>query len=92
VITGCSSGIGIETGRAIASTGARVFLAVRSMEKGQQACSSFLEPGRVELLQCDTSSLASVRVAAATILSKSRIVNGLVCNAGIMAVPVREES
>jgi NAD(P)-dependent dehydrogenase (short-subunit alcohol dehydrogenase family) len=92
LITGCSSGIGIETGRAIAATGARVFLAVRSLEKGQAACSSFLEPGRVELLLLDTSSLASVRGAAAAFLEKSPTLNVLICNAGIMLLPDREES
>jgi NAD(P)-dependent dehydrogenase (short-subunit alcohol dehydrogenase family) len=76
----------------MAATGARVFLAVRSLEKGRTACSSFLEPGRVELLQLDTSSLASVRAAAATLLAKSSTLNGLICNAGIMAVPNREET
>jgi NAD(P)-dependent dehydrogenase (short-subunit alcohol dehydrogenase family) len=90
LITGCSSGIGIETGRAIAATGARVFLAVRSLEKGEKACSSLLEEGRVELVQCDTSSLASVRAAAATFLKKSPTLNVLVCNAGVMQIPTRE--
>ncbi|KAM5341714.1 hypothetical protein ACJ41O_014745 [Fusarium nematophilum] len=92
LVTGCSSGIGIETGRALAATGATVYLAVRSLEKGQAACGSFLEPGRVELLELDTSSLASVRAAAAQFLKKSSLLHVLVCNAGIMMTPTREES
>ncbi|TVY80961.1 putative oxidoreductase, partial [Lachnellula suecica] len=92
LITGTSSGLGIETGRAIAATGARVFLVVRSLEKGKEACASFLEPGRVELLQLDTSSLSSVRAAAAAFLKKSPTLNVLICNAGIMMTPEREES
>lgn len=92
LVTGASSGIGIETARAMAATGAKVFLAVRSLEKAQQACSSFLESGRVELLRCDTSSLSSVRDAAAAFLAKSSVLNILICNAGIMMVPNREES
>ncbi|KAH8662970.1 short chain dehydrogenase [Tricladium varicosporioides] len=92
LITGCSSGIGIETGRAIASTGAKVYLAVRSLKKGQEACKEFLESGRVELLELDTSSLASVRKAAEEYLSKESKLNVLICNAGIMLVPEREES
>ncbi|KAK8863395.1 short chain dehydrogenase [Apiospora arundinis] len=91
LITGCSSGIGIETARALAATGARCFLAVRSLEKGQTACSAFPEPDRVELLQCDTSSMSSVRAAAAAFLAKSSTLNVLVCNAGIMQLPEREE-
>ncbi|KAI0450041.1 short chain dehydrogenase [Xylaria acuta] len=92
LVTGASSGIGIETGRAFAATGANVFLAVRSLEKGQAACASFLEPGRVELLELDTTNLASVRSAAANFLRKSPTLNVLVCNAGIMQVPTREET
>ncbi|KAM0425341.1 hypothetical protein ACHAPT_009397 [Fusarium lateritium] len=92
LITGCSSGIGVETARAAAATGAKVFLAVRSLERGQAACGSILEPGRVELLQLDTSSAASVRAAAAEFLRRSPILNILICNAGVMAIPEREES
>ncbi|KAH8156973.1 hypothetical protein CIB48_g11275 [Xylaria polymorpha] len=92
LVTGASSGIGIETGRALAATGAKVFLTARSVEKGQEACASFLEPGRVEFLELDTTSLASVRSAAATFLQKSPTLNVLVCNAGVMQIPTREET
>lgn len=92
IVTGASSGIGVETGRALAATGGKVFLTVRSLEKGQKACESFLEPGRVELLELDTSDLASVRRAAANFLEKSSTLNVLVCNAAVMQVPTREET
>jgi NAD(P)-dependent dehydrogenase (short-subunit alcohol dehydrogenase family) len=87
LVTGASSGIGIETGRAFAATGGKVFLAVRNLKKGERACKSFLEPGRVELLEMDNNSLDSVRAAAKTFLSKSDQLNILVNNAGIMATP-----
>ncbi|KAL2867653.1 uncharacterized protein BJX67DRAFT_371709 [Aspergillus lucknowensis] len=73
-------------------TGARAFATTRSLEKGQNACKAFLGPGRVELLQLDTSSLSSVRAAAATFLEKSSTLNVLICNAGVMHIPTREES
>ncbi|KAI1108653.1 short chain dehydrogenase [Nemania sp. NC0429] len=92
LVTGASSGIGIETGRALAATGAKVFLTARSLEKGRAACGSFLEPGRVELLELDTSDLSSVRKAAAEFLQKSPTLNVLVCNAGVMLIPTREET
>ena len=57
------------------------------MKKGQDACASFLEPGRVELLEMDNNSLSSVRAAAKAFLSKSKTLNVLVNNAGIMATP-----
>ncbi|KAL4966560.1 NAD(P)-binding protein [Aspergillus stella-maris] len=92
LITGCSSGIGIETARAIAATGARVFLTTRSLTKAQEACRDFLCPDRVELLQLDTSSIYSVRAAAATFLQRSRTLNVLICNAGVMQIPTRQET
>ena len=87
IVTGCSAGIGPETGRALAATGGKVFLTVRDMKKGEEACKSFLEPSRVELLEMDNNSLQSVRNAAKTFLSKSKTLNVLVNNAGIMAAP-----
>ena len=87
IVTGASAGIGVETGRALAATGGKVFLTARDLKKGEAACSSFLEPGRVELLEMDNNSLSSVRAAAATFLSKSSKLNVLINNAGIMAAP-----
>lgn len=87
VVTGASSGIGLETGRALAATGGRVFLTVRDMRKGEAACKSFLEPGRVELLEMDNNSMKSVRTAAKSFLAKSDRLNVIVNNAGIMAAP-----
>jgi hypothetical protein len=43
----------------------------RDMEKGRTTCASFLEPGRIEPLEMDNKSLASVRSATQTFLSKS---------------------
>src|SRR6187402_2875884 len=87
IITGTSSGIGIETSRALSATGATLYLTVRSLSKGQAALADILEPGRVELVEMDLESLASVRAAAKTILAKSDKVNILINNAGIMATP-----
>ena len=92
LVTGASSGIGIETGRALAATGAKVFLTARDLKKGEAACESFLEPGRVELMELDVSSMKSVRACAAAFLQKSSQLNVLVCNAGVMTIPTREET
>ncbi|KAI1267030.1 short chain dehydrogenase [Xylariaceae sp. FL1019] len=92
LVTGCSSGIGIETGRALAATGAKVFLTARSLEKAKEACASYLEPGRVELIELDISDLASVRSAAAEFLRRSSTLNVLIANAGVMAIPTRQQT
>ena len=87
LVTGCSSGIGIEVARALNATGMRLFLGVRDTAKGQAALSNILDPGRVELLKMDLNSLDSIRAAAADFLKKSKTLNILINNAGIMATP-----
>jgi NAD(P)-dependent dehydrogenase (short-subunit alcohol dehydrogenase family) len=87
VITGATSGIGLETARALAATGATLFLPVRDMEKAKNVLSGILDPGRVSLVAMDIASFASIRSAAATILTESNNqVNILVNNAGIMGI------
>jgi NAD(P)-dependent dehydrogenase (short-subunit alcohol dehydrogenase family) len=87
VITGVSSGIGIETARALAPTGASFFLLARDLKKAEKALADFFDPSRMELVQLDLESFDSARKAAATILSKTDKINILINNAGIMAVP-----
>ncbi|KAE8383806.1 hypothetical protein BDV26DRAFT_1718 [Aspergillus bertholletiae] len=87
VITGVSSGIGIETARAIAATGATLYLTARDLNKAKTALGDFFKPDQMELIHMDQSSLDSVRNAAKTILSKTDKVVLLINNAGILAVP-----
>ncbi|KAL8679785.1 MAG: hypothetical protein Q9186_003950 [Xanthomendoza sp. 1 TL-2023] len=87
LITGCSSGIGIETAKAMAATGAKVFCTVRDVQKGKTALASVLNPSQVILVTMDLNSLDSVRSAAQSVLSQTQTLNILINNAGIMAVP-----
>ena len=87
LVTGCSSGIGIETAKALNTTGAKLFLGVRDTAKGQAALSDILKPGHVELLKMDLNSLDSVQTAADEFKSKSKTLNILINNAGVMATP-----
>ena len=87
VITGTSSGIGVETARALSVTGATLFLTARDMKGAETALAGILEPGRVSLVEMDNSSFASIRAAATTILTKSNDrVNILINNAGVLGV------
>ncbi|KAL5591139.1 hypothetical protein FOBRF1_014696 [Fusarium oxysporum] len=91
VITGTSSGLGIETARALSLTGAKLFLTARNLDKAKTALDGILKPGKIELVEMDNTSLSSVRAAAKTILQKSdNQVNILINNAGIMALPKLE--
>ena len=92
LITGASSGIGVETARALYHTGAHLYLPVRDMAKGEKVKAEIESDGqqakgKIELLQLDLDSLDSVRQCAAAFLAKSKQLNVLICNAGVMAVP-----
>ncbi|KAG5786635.1 hypothetical protein H9Q69_014288 [Fusarium xylarioides] len=90
VITGTSSGIGIETARALAETGAKLFLTARNLDKAKKACAEFFDASRMEFIELDLTSFDSVRTAAKSILEKTDKINILVENAGCMAVPELE--
>ncbi|KAH6690376.1 WW domain-containing oxidoreductase [Plectosphaerella plurivora] len=89
VITGTSSGIGIETARALAATGATLFVTARDVAKAQAALVGIVvDPSaKMEIIQMDNASLASVRTAADAILAKTSKIHLLINNAGIMAIP-----
>jgi NAD(P)-dependent dehydrogenase (short-subunit alcohol dehydrogenase family) len=90
VITGASSGIGINTARTLAATGATLFLTARDIKKAEIALEGILERGRVSIVHLDNNSLDSVRVASDTILNQSNNkVNILIENAGVMGLPKR---
>ncbi|GIZ45788.1 hypothetical protein CKM354_000894100 [Cercospora kikuchii] len=87
LITGCSSGIGIETAKALHETGATLYLTARDLNKAKTALGSLVDSDRVHLLELDLNSLASVRKAAETFLAQPKKLNILIANAGIMAAP-----
>ncbi|MCJ1423737.1 hypothetical protein MMC29_001621 [Sticta canariensis] len=92
LITGGSSGIGIETARTLHATGARLFLPVRDIEKGQKVVDSIRsddESNKAEiiLIKMELDSLDSIRNGVKEILSKTDRLNVLVANAGVMATP-----
>ncbi|MEO8707263.1 MAG: SDR family oxidoreductase [Kofleriaceae bacterium] len=87
VITGASSGIGLETARVVAGKGARVVMVVRSAQRGQAAIDKIHEtaPGaKLELVLADLYSLAEVRRAGDEIRRRCDRVDVLVNNAGLI--------
>jgi NAD(P)-dependent dehydrogenase (short-subunit alcohol dehydrogenase family) len=91
VVTGCSSGIGVETVRALACAGARVFVLVRQVEKTQSIVdrigAQFPDHGGLHVIKCELDSLASVNAAANEVLKQTKQVNIMINNAGIMNAP-----
>ncbi|KAJ4344720.1 uncharacterized protein N0V89_012464 [Didymosphaeria variabile] len=88
VLTGATSGIGLETARALSATGATLLLTARDRKKAEESLAGILEPGRVSLIDMDNASFSSTRAAAQQILSQSHgKVNIFIANAGIMGLP-----
>ncbi|KAL7932130.1 NAD(P)-binding protein [Trichoderma chlorosporum] len=87
VVTGVSSGLGVETVRALATTGASFVLTARDLAKAKSALGDIFDSSRMKLVEMDQNSLASVRAAAKTILADTPKISILINNAGIMAIP-----
>jgi NAD(P)-dependent dehydrogenase (short-subunit alcohol dehydrogenase family) len=83
IVTGASSGIGVETARALAGAGAEVTLAVRNVEAGSRAAAGIA--GDVLVAPLDLADQASV---AAFVAGWTGPLHVLVNNAGVMATPL----
>jgi NAD(P)-dependent dehydrogenase (short-subunit alcohol dehydrogenase family) len=86
IVTGASSGIGMETAKALIAHGARAILAVRDEAKGRNAAKAMPGPGGAEVAVLDLASLDSVR-AFARDWSRQPI-DLLINNAGVMIPPL----
>ncbi|MFE9598080.1 SDR family NAD(P)-dependent oxidoreductase [Streptomyces hokutonensis] len=87
VVTGASSGIGAETARALAATGAEVTLAVRDLVTGERVAKDITATTgneQVHVGRLDLTDLGSVAAFAAAWQGPLHI---LVNNAGVMACP-----
>lgn len=82
VVTGCTSGIGLETMRVLAKRGAYVIGTSRSLEKAEAACKRVT--GITSPVQLELSDFGSVVSCAESIriLGHGRPLDILVCNAG----------
>jgi NAD(P)-dependent dehydrogenase (short-subunit alcohol dehydrogenase family) len=90
LVTGASTGIGLDTARALAAAGASVTMAARDDTKLAAAADTVRErvPGaQVDTGVLDLSSLASVRAFAQEWLATHDRLHLLVNNAGIMFAP-----
>src|SRR5450755_1469285 len=84
IVTGANSGIGRVTAATLAERGAQVFLACRSVGKGEAVAAPMRAGGaKAEVLHLDLADLASVRGAAATFLARDLPLHGLINNAGL---------
>ncbi|CAN6440080.1 unnamed protein product [Victoria cruziana] len=90
IVTGATSGIGMETARVLALRGATVIVPTRSKENGEKAKEKIMKElprAKIEVMELDLSSLTSVRSFAAAFLTSNKPLNLLINNAGIFGCP-----
>ncbi|MEP6989267.1 MAG: SDR family NAD(P)-dependent oxidoreductase, partial [Chloroflexota bacterium] len=91
LVTGGSSGIGIETARALAQAGAEVILAARDTAKGESVAQELRTSTgnhKIHVLELDLASLASIKSAAETFSQRWHKLHILINNAAVMATPL----
>ncbi len=92
VVTGANSGLGLETVKGLAAKGAAVVMACRDPQRAEAAADEVRRvapQAKLELESLDLASLKSIEAFAARLANAHPIVDGLINNAGIMAIPRR---
>src|ERR1700739_3417789 len=87
VITGANTGLGFWTAAALADKGARVVLAVRNLDKGENAVTQIRAKSpnaNVVVQRLDLTSLEAIREAADELKAAHQRIDLLINNAGVM--------
>lgn len=89
IVTGSSSGIGLETARALAEKGATIIMAIRNLQKGEKARESISGKvdGELILMHLNLADLSSVKKFAEEFRNKFDKLDLLINNAGVMMPP-----
>lgn len=90
LVTGCNSGLGLETIRVVGKRGAHVIATARLASKADEACKQ-LGLSSYTALACELSEPDSVRACVKAVLAQDKPVDAIICNAGIMALPTCEQ-
>lgn len=91
VVTGASSGLGVETARTLAGAGARVLILARNRDKLEAVATTLREENtaaQIEVEVMDLADLEHVRTAAANIVKNFPTIDLIINNAGVMACPL----
>jgi NAD(P)-dependent dehydrogenase (short-subunit alcohol dehydrogenase family) len=93
IVTGGSSGIGLEAAKVLALKGAAVTLAVRNEAKAQRAIEKFLSENPdavIPVMHLDLADLKSIKDFADRYRSSHKHLHILINNAGVMIPPYRK--
>ena len=89
LITGCASGLGLESLRVLALRGAHVIGVARSADQAARAAASV--GAGITPVACDLADLESVAACADAVRALHRPIDVLMCNAGVMALRPRQQ-
>lgn len=91
LVTGVSSGVGVETVRVLAAHGAHVVGAARNLDKARRATeqvrAQVAPGGGLDLVELDLASLASIRACSDKLVKSGGCFDVVIANAGVMALP-----
>ena len=91
VITGASSGVGLQAARALSQKGWYVVMACRNLSKAENAAKSlWMEPDSYTVMHIDLGSLESVRQFVKDFRASGKSLDALVCNAAIYMPLIKE--
>ncbi|NVB41051.1 SDR family oxidoreductase [Pseudenhygromyxa sp. WMMC2535] len=85
LVTGANSGLGLETTRVLSLRGAHVIAAARTVAKAKAALDELGVAGTP--VACELSEPASVRACVEAVRDTGRSLDGIIANAGVMALP-----
>lgn len=89
LITGSNSGLGAETLRVLSMRGATVICLARTDDKAAAAAATVSGP--THPVACELSEPESVHAAVEAVRALDLPIDGLICNAGIMALPTLQQ-
>lgn len=93
VVTGCSTGLGVQMAKALANQGAKIVAIARRKEKIDEVAKEIADTFKVETLavQCDITDTERVNSAVDEIMAKFGRIDILINNAGTGAVAPAED-
>lgn len=92
IVTGATSGLGVETARALAAAGAGVVLAVRRLDAGRKVADELRRATGNDAIEAATLDLSDLDSVSAFTRAWKGPLHVLVNNAGVMALPELQRS